>query len=124
MKKITCSYCGTEFQAEPEKTWTLTSLPDKNGNITVTIMAIWKCPQCGRKIRGVYAKYKTGAETRGKTPRERLIEILNAHDKISLDDISKQLGFRKDAIRKAIQNLLKQGLIKGKLENDTWIKEP
>jgi len=122
MKKVTCPRCGYEFDAEPEKTWTLTSLPDKQGNITVTVMGTFRCPSCGRSFRAVYAKYKTGSMTKGKSARDRLIEILNSYERISLDEISEKLGYSKESIRKAIFNLLRQGLVKGRVEGDLWIK--
>ncbi len=55
-----CPGCGYEVK-EPERTWQLVSpLPDSKGRITITIMGSYRCPNCGRKWRGVVSKIKTG----------------------------------------------------------------
>ena len=57
-----CPSCGYKVK-EPEKTWQLIApLPDSRGRITITVMGSFKCPECGRKWRGVISKIKAGAE--------------------------------------------------------------
>jgi len=57
-----CPDCGTEV-AEPYKTWELVApLPDKKMRITITIMGMFQCPNCGRRFRGVVSKVKLGPE--------------------------------------------------------------
>jgi len=57
-----CPACGTEV-AEPYKTWELVApFPDKKMRITVTIMGMFQCPNCGRRFRGVVSKVKLGPE--------------------------------------------------------------
>ena len=57
-----CPDCGAEV-AEPYKTWELVApFPDKKMRITVTIMGMFQCPQCGRRFRGVVSKVKLGPE--------------------------------------------------------------
>ena len=56
-----CPRCGT-IVAEPEKTWQLTApMPDRYGRITVTVMGIFVCPNCGYRWRGVVSKLKIGS---------------------------------------------------------------
>jgi len=56
-----CPRCGTVV-TEPEKTWQLTApMPDRYGRITVTVMGIFVCPNCGYRWRGVVSKLKIGS---------------------------------------------------------------
>ncbi len=60
--RFTCPKCGAIVK-EPEKTWQLTApIPDRKGRITVTIMGIFVCPNCGHRWRGVVSKIKVGGE--------------------------------------------------------------
>ncbi len=62
-KKHVCPSCGTEV-AEPVKTWQLVApIPDRKGRITVTIMGVFECPNCGYKWRGVVSKIKVGSSS-------------------------------------------------------------
>mgnify|MGYP000147266293 CR=1 FL=1 len=80
----TCPKCGTDVK-EPTKTWQLVApIPDKKGRITVTVMGVFQCPNCGYKWRGVVSKIKvggTGIEVGGKEIEEeekkppKIIEI-------------------------------------------------
>ena len=55
-----CPECGTEVQ-EPYKTWELVApFPAKKMRITVTIMGMYECPNCGKKFRAVVSKVKLG----------------------------------------------------------------
>jgi len=57
-----CPKCGAEVP-EPYKTWELVApFPDKKMRITVTIMGMFQCPECGHKFRGVVSKIKLGPE--------------------------------------------------------------
>jgi len=43
-------------------------LPDKKMRITITVMGMYQCPNCGHKFRGVVSKIKVGpgdVEVRG-----------------------------------------------------------
>ena len=58
-----CPKCGTVVSS-PVKTWQLVApLPDSRGRITVTVMGMFECPNCGYKWRGVVTKLKVGAES-------------------------------------------------------------
>jgi len=57
-----CPKCGAEV-AEPIKTWQLVApIPDSEGRITITIMGMFQCPNCGYKWRGVVSKLKVGRD--------------------------------------------------------------
>ncbi len=59
-KIIKCPRCGTEVK-EPVKTWQLVApIPDRKGRITITIMGVFQCPNCGYRWRGVVSKIKVG----------------------------------------------------------------
>ena len=57
-----CPECGAEV-SEPYKTWELVApIPDKKMRITITIMGMYQCPNCGKKFRAVVSKVKVGPE--------------------------------------------------------------
>lgn len=57
-----CPKCGTTVTS-PTKTWQLVApLPDAAGRVTVTIMGMFECPNCGFKWRRVVSKMKVGGE--------------------------------------------------------------
>jgi len=61
-KKNVCPDCGVEVK-EPYKTWELVApFPDSKMRITVTVMGMFRCPQCNRTFRGVVSKIKIGGE--------------------------------------------------------------
>ncbi len=52
--------CGTRVE-KPVKTWQLVApMPDRYGRITITIMGVFECPNCGHRWRTVISKIKTG----------------------------------------------------------------
>ncbi len=62
-KEIRCPKCNSVI-GEPIKTWQLISpFPDKKGRITITIMGVFECPECGYRWRGVYSKIKVGGSS-------------------------------------------------------------
>lgn len=72
-KKPVCPRCGSE-DIEVVKQWQLVSpLPDKYGRITITIMGVVRCKQCGNKWRDVISKIKVGGsgiEIEGKAGKK------------------------------------------------------
>ncbi len=55
-----CPRCGARAD-KPYKTWQLVApMPDAYGRITITIMGMYECPNCGYKWRAVVSKIKTG----------------------------------------------------------------
>ncbi|MEM4717389.1 MAG: chromatin protein Cren7 [Desulfurococcaceae archaeon] len=80
-----CPKCGST-SIDIMKTWNLTSpLPDRMGRITVTIMGVLRCSNCGYSWKGVVTKLKVGGgvEIEGKAtimeedrkPREIVLDL-------------------------------------------------
>ena len=99
-KHNVCPICGTVVE-EPYKTWQLYSpLPDSKGRITITVMGMFQCYNCGHKWRGVVSKIKVGGESveiegskgvsklksKGGTERKREGEIIE----IDLSDLEEE----------------------------------
>lgn len=125
---ITCKKCGYSWdpkEVEPEKTWHMVSpMPDKEGRITVTLLGIWVCPQCGSKVRGVLSKVKVGGDLEKSVDRTMLLlQELKKSDRVNLGNLARKFNFSVDTIKKAIQYLIKKGEISGKIENEYFIRE-
>ena len=126
VKKLRCKKCGYEFlpnELEPDRTWEMVApMPDKEGNITVTIMAVWTCPKCGSKIRGAMSKIKVGKEVKGQDRTKILIETLSTVDKISIREIAEKIRVSEDTAKKAVEYLIKKGKVSGRLEGNTFYR--
>jgi uncharacterized Zn finger protein len=73
---VVCPKCGSR-NVDVTKTWNLFSpLPDKAGRITITVMGVFKCRNCGYSWRGVVSKLKVGAqvEIKGREGEEVVVE--------------------------------------------------
>ena len=70
-----CPRCGTRVD-KPVKTWQLVSpMPDSKGRITITVMGVYECPNCGYRWRAVVSKIKVGGgevEVEGARGRKKL----------------------------------------------------
>ncbi len=126
-KLIVCKKCGYSFkpnEVEPDKTWQMVApMPDKQGRITVTIMATWTCPNCGAKIRGVYSKIKVGEDLKGTNRTQILIDTLTSVESITIKEVAEKIKVSEDTARKAIQYLIKKGKVSGRIEGDTFYRE-
>ncbi|MEM0004002.1 MAG: chromatin protein Cren7 [Desulfurococcaceae archaeon] len=79
-----CPKCGST-NVDVVKTWNLVSpLPDKAGRITVTIMGVLKCRNCGYTWKSTVSKIKVGGgvEIEGKQeiaeerpPKEIILDL-------------------------------------------------
>jgi len=121
--KIKCKNCGKIFDSTEEiqivKTWHMVSpIPDKEGNITINIMATWICPICGSRNRGKIASVKSGEQIRGRNPTQELINIVNQSEVITIQEISKILGVDKETVIKALKYLIKKKMINAVIEGD------
>ncbi|MHA1590789.1 MAG: HTH domain-containing protein [Candidatus Njordarchaeales archaeon] len=125
-RRIKCKNCGYEWmpnEVQPLKTWHLISpMPDKQGRITVTVMAVWECPKCGSRVRGVMAKTKIGEESfRGQNRTQKLIKILSESKRVSLEELAKHFNTDIRTIRMAIEYLLKKGMIRGAIKGSFFV---
>ncbi len=124
-KKLKCKNCGnTSFEGiKPNKTWQMYSpLPDKNGNITITVMGSFTC-NCGKNVRGAIKTIKTD-QTEGGTykKREKLLEALvSATDKIDLTKLSSELDIELNTLKKVVEAYIKKGKVKGQVTDNSFV---
>ncbi len=90
-----------------------------SGKVTVTVMGIVECPNCGKRFRVVLSKVKLDAS--GKSPKERVLEIIRKEKKISLKELSEKTKFSERALRLALEGYVKEGTIKGHFEGDVFV---
>ena len=127
-KKLKCKKCGnTSFEGlKPLKTWQMYSpLPDKDGNLTITVMGSFTCPNCGKNVRGAIKAIKTD-QTEGGTyaKREKLLEALvSATDKIDLTELSSMLDIEVNTLKKVVEAHIKKGKVKGQVIDDSFVPE-
>ncbi len=123
---LICKNCGSRFSSQKEvritKTWHVVSpFPDKNGNITISIFAIWICPVCGSRNRGKLSSIKSDTELKSKSYTQRLEEIIYESREITVEEIAGRLGIPKNTVLKALRYLIKEGIIRAKLEGEKVI---
>ncbi|MFX0149851.1 MAG: hypothetical protein ACFFAJ_03630 [Candidatus Hodarchaeota archaeon] len=118
-KKISCKKCGfviNPAENPPDKTWQLISpMPDKEGRVTLTIMGSFRCPDCNASVRAALKKVK-GDEEFGKSKKELLIEAINLIEGPTPIEQIEIAGISAGAVNKAIQTLINQGNLKGRIE--------
>ena len=102
-------------------------LPDRDGNITITVMGSFECPNCGINVKGAIKKIKTD-QTEGGTydKREKLLETLKSPtlgSKLDLNDLSSTLDIDIGTLKKVIAVYIKKGAVSGRLTNDSFVRE-
>ncbi len=123
-KRITCKKCGciiNPIENPPSKTWQLISpMPDKEGRVTLTIMGSFKCPDCGAAVRAAMKKIKGDEIGSGQSKRESLIQAVKLiQDPTPIDQIE-IAGVSPTAVGKAIETLINQGHLNGKVESGIY----
>ena len=125
-KKLKCKNCGNTSFGKPLKTWQMYSpLPDRNGNITITVMGSFECPNCGKNVRGAIKKIKTD-QTEGATyaKKEKLLKTLtSATEKIDLKELSSTLDIEISTLKKVVEAHIKKGNVKGQVTDDSFLPE-
>ncbi len=124
--RVICKKCGTEIDPKvhpPNTTWTMTSpMPDKNGQITLTIMGSFKCPNCGASVRASLQKIKGDEAFTGKSKKQQLLELLQeANSPKPVEEIAARLGMSVPVVTKAIQKLIATGQVKGALSDGRYV---
>ncbi|MFQ6124355.1 MAG: hypothetical protein ACE5R6_07085 [Candidatus Heimdallarchaeota archaeon] len=123
-KNKSCERPFSKLEISPTKTWNLISpLPDKEGRLTITIMGSYPCPHCGKSNTSIVTKFKDVEEGEKKSKREQLIEFLGSADQVILAEIALKFGFSEVTIKKAVETLIRQGRIRGEIEDDTFISQ-
>lgn len=93
-EKPKCPRCSSE-EFDVNRTWQLVSpFPDSAGRITITVMGIMTCKNCGHSWRGVVSKIKVGDKgvvigdkvLEEKKEERRVKEIVIDIDDLDLDE--------------------------------------
>lgn len=126
-KKIACKKCGREInptETPPLKTWQLVSpMPDKKGRVTLTIMGSFRCPDCNASVRASLRKIKGDEMGSGKSKKELLIQAVNLiKEPTSINEIE-IAGISSQAVGKAIETLISQKSISGRVEEGRFYPE-
>ena len=125
MKPIKCK-CGNTWmphEVPTNKEWNMISpMPDKDGNVTITIMATWTCPKCGKSKTG--AKGKTKGEFKEEdTPKYKIETAITSGKEFSISKLADDTGFDIENIKKIIPMYMKKKNIKGKIQGDKFIPQ-
>jgi len=126
VKPIKCKKCGATWlpnEVPTVKEWTkVAPMPDKDGNITITVMATWRCPNCGASVMGT--KGKTKGEIKEEDTKSYKIEhALKSGEKIDLEQLANAIGVKFDNLLKIVPLYQKKKNIKGKIEGKYFIPE-
>jgi len=82
---LICPKCGSK-NIDVTKTWSLVSpIPDREGRITVTVMGVLKCRDCGYSWRGVVSKLKVSTQVEVKGGKREEIEERRPPREIVID---------------------------------------
>ena len=87
VKLIKCKKCGESWiptDVPTKKEWPkVAPMPSADGSVTITVMATWDCPKCGKSVMG--AKGKTKGEFKEEDTKKYKIEhALNSGEKLNL----------------------------------------
>lgn len=123
-KLIKCKNCGEEWiptDVPTKKEWNIVSpMPDKQGNVTITRMATWDCPKCGKNRTGAKAKTK-GEFKEEETPKYKIEHAISSGEKFNIAVLAEEIGFDIESIKKIIPMYLKKQNSKGKIDGDFFI---
>ena len=123
-KNKACGQTYSKIGITPVKTWNLVSpMPDKQGRMTITIMGTFTCPHCERRNISVVSKFKDVEEgEQKKSKQEKLIELLESGERVLLAEIALEFGFSDITIVKAVEALIRQERILGRIEDGMFIR--
>jgi len=125
VKVIKCKKCTNTFKIGSEhdkrkKEWTMVApMPDKDGNVTITFMATWDCPNCGKNITG--SSGKTKGEFGGKPKKDQIAEMLASGNDFEIVGFAKSMGVDEANLSKILNMMIKKGTADGKIENGMFI---
>ena len=123
-KLIKCKNCGEEWgplDVPTKKEWNIVSpMPDKQGNVTITRMATYDCPNCGKNRTAAKAKTK-GEFKEEETPKYKIEHAISSGEKFNIADLAEEIGFDVESIKKIIPMYVKKQNIKGKIAGDFFI---
>jgi hypothetical protein len=97
-------------------------MPDKDGNVTLTVMGSFRCPKCDKSLTAAFQKIKGDQFGGGKSKKELLIEVASSQNEPTpLDDLAGQVGLGAQSVEKAITLLIKKGDLKGKIVDGAYV---
>ena len=125
-KPIKCKKCNNTFEIGSEedkntrgKEWTMVApMPDKNGDVTITLMATWSCSKCGYTIRG--SAGKTKGDFGGKPRKQQIDEMLESGVAFEIAGFATQLKVGEENLTKILNVMINKGSIKGKIKNGIY----
>ncbi len=123
VKPVKCKKCGHTFMpadVPTKKQWTLVSpMPDKDGNVTITIMATWDCPKCGKNITGSMGKTK--GDFQGKSKKQLVEDKLKSSENFNIGEFATEVGVAKENLLKILKKYISSGKVNGVIEEDMFI---
>jgi len=125
-KVIKCKKCDNSFEIGSDedketrnKEWTMVApMPDKDGNVTITLMATWHCSNCGKTIRG--SAGKTKGEFSGKSKKQQIDELIEMEEDFDLEEVADAVGVKIENLEKILKVHIKKG-VKAKIEDGEFI---
>ncbi len=129
VKSISCKKCGFEFEIGSKddldnrtKEWPFVApMPDSEGRVTITQMAVWKCPKCGKTIRGSVGKTK--GEFSGKSKKQLIEDKLAEGVDFDIEVFANSMGAKKENLIKILSRKIEMGTLKGKIDGDMFIAD-
>ncbi len=87
------------------------------------IVALWMFPLIGGGLIFLSCIMWPCFCSSGKSKnRDKIIGVVNAHDSITMYDLSQRTGLSVDVVRDVIYNALSKGQLFGKMEGDTFVR--
>jgi hypothetical protein len=117
--------CGYSFSIGSEhdkrkKEWTLVSpMPDKDGNVTITMMATWDCPQCGKNITG--SAGKTKGDFSSKSRKVLIEEKLATKSEFEISTFAKEINVEEGNLTKILNMMIKKGSVNASIKAGKFI---
>ncbi|MHA2358246.1 MAG: hypothetical protein ACXABK_05715 [Candidatus Heimdallarchaeaceae archaeon] len=126
VKPIKCKKCGETWaptEVPTKKEWPkVAPMPSADGSVTITVMATWDCPNCGKSVMG--AKGKTKGEFKEEDTKKYKIEhALNPGEKLDLEKLAEDIGVSFESIQKIIPMYIKKHGIKGKIDGKFFVPQ-
>ncbi|MHA2278145.1 MAG: hypothetical protein ACXAC2_20385 [Candidatus Kariarchaeaceae archaeon] len=126
VKDLKCKKCGYTFTPlsdddlnNRKKEWTMVApMPDKNGDVTITAMASWNCPSCGKNITGSYGKTK--GDFGGKSKTEKIKDKLAENTSFTIADFAKEIGVDDVNLTKILNMMIKKGTANGNIDSGNF----
>ena len=98
-------------------------MPDKEGRVTLTIMGSFRCPECNASVRASIKKIKGDEMGSGTSKKELLTQAVKLIQEPTLIEEIEIKGISSKAVGKAIEMLIVQKVLNGKVVDGTFHPE-